>query len=47
MGVNSIKSMGPLQTGHIYLPGELAIHILGIFSLKITEKSIIKGLLEV
>lgn len=44
---NELKSMGSLQAGHTSLLGELTIHILGIFILKITERFIVEGLLEV
>lgn len=39
--------MGPLQPDHTSLLGELTVHILGIFILKITERFIIEGLLAV
>lgn len=39
--------MGPLQPDHISLLGELTVHILGIFILKITERFIIEDLLAI
>lgn len=44
---SELKSMGPLQPDHTSLLGELTVHILGIFILKITERFIIEGLLAV
>ena len=44
---SELKSTGPFQPDYVSLLGELTVHIIGVFILKITERFIIEGLLAV